>query len=184
VRLIAATNRDLRAEVDAGRFRQDLFYRLNVFPIHVPPLRERRADIPALVDSFIARFNEKHGKAIAGISREAMDALSRYGFPGNVRELENLVERAVVLSRSETLLRRDFPELEVQAEGGQPGATGSEKGSEGGFEERVRAFEAGLIERALEKAEGNQSKAAQSLGITERHLRSRMEKLGLRNRWK
>jgi DNA-binding NtrC family response regulator len=185
VRIIAATNRDLDGMVKGNLFRADLYYRLNVIPIHVPPLRERRADIPALVDSFIARFNEKHGKAIAGISREAMDALSRYGFPGNVRELENLVERAVVLSRSGTLLRRDFPELEAQVKGGgEPSATGSEKGSEGGFEERVRGFEAGLIEQALEKAEGNQSKAAQRLGITERHLRSRMEKLGLQNKWK
>jgi DNA-binding NtrC family response regulator len=174
VRIIAATNRDLDGMVKGNLFRADLYYRLNVIPIHVPPLRERRADIPALVDSFIARFKEKHGKTTAGISREAMDALMRYGFPGNVRELENLVERAVVLSRSEALLRRDFPELEAQPE----------KRAEGGFEERVRGFEAGLIEQALGEAEGNQSKAAQGLGITERHLRSRMEKLHLQNKWK
>ncbi len=111
VRIIAATNRDLEAMVRERAFRADLYYRLKVIPIRVPALRQRREDIPVLVDSFIARFNTKHGTSIAGISREAMDALMRHDFPGNVRELENLVERAVVLARGETLLRRDFPDV-------------------------------------------------------------------------
>lgn len=182
VRIIAATNRDLGAMVKERFFRADLYYRLNVIPIHVPPLRERREDIPALVDSFIARFNGKHAKAIACISREAVDALMRYRFAGNVRELENLVERAVVLARGETLLRRDFPEMPPDGEGVAEGS--GPTGSAGGFEERVRAFEAGLIGEALEKAHGNQSRAAADLDISERHLRSRMEKIGIQNKWR
>ena len=181
VRIIAATNRNLDAMVKERAFRADLYYRLNVIPIHVPALRQRREDIPVLVDSFIARFNTKHGTSIDGISREAMDALMRYDFPGNVRELENLVERAVVLARGQTLLRRDFPEMVAEGEAG-PGSAGAQ--TAGGLEEKVSVFETGVIEEALEKTRGNQSKAAEILGISERHMRSRMEKLGIRNRWK
>jgi DNA-binding NtrC family response regulator len=148
----------------------------------VPPLRERREDIPALVESFIARFNAKHGKRIEGISREAMDALARFSFPGNVRELENLVERAVVLARGSALRREDFPHLEVGG-GGETGGNGG-AGTHRDFEKKMQDFETGLVVGALEGAEGNQSRAAEMLGISERHLRSRMEKLGIQNRWR
>ncbi len=182
VRIIAATNRDLESMVRERTFRADLYYRLNVIPIRVPPLRQRREDIPVLVDSFISRFNAKHGTSIEGISREAMDALMRHDFPGNVRELENLVERAVVLARGRTLLRRDFPDIgQARGLGAGPGATGT---SAEGLEARVRAFETGLVAEALAQARGNQSRAAEALGMTERHLRSRMEKLGIQNTWK
>jgi transcriptional regulator with GAF, ATPase, and Fis domain len=181
VRIVAATHRDLADMVEHRLFRADLYYRLNVIPIHVPPLRERREDIPALVDAFIARFNARHGREIEGISREALDLLVRQAFPGNVRELENLIERAVVLSRSQTLLQRDFPDIAMAA-GADAGTAEIPEG--GAFDERLRRFAAGLISAALRRAEGNQSKAARALGISERHLRSRMEKLGLQNQWK
>jgi DNA-binding NtrC family response regulator len=181
VRIIAATNRDLEDMVKQRQFRADLFYRLNVIPIHVPPLRERKADIAALVDAFIARYNARHGRAIAGISREGMDLLMRHAFPGNVRELENLVERAVVLSRSEVLLQRDFPGVE----GAVAPVTGEAAFSDGvGFEASVRKYERERIEEALRQSEGNQSKAARSLGLTERHLRSYIERLNIENKWK
>jgi DNA-binding NtrC family response regulator len=183
VRIIAATNRDLEAMVKDRAFRADLYYRLNVIPIKVPALRQRREDIPVLVDSFIARFNAKHGASIVGISREAMDALMRHDFPGNVRELENLVERAVVLARGETLLRRDFPDVGGPGPGAAPEPNSLPEGA-GSLEDKVRAFETGLVTEALEKTRGNQSRAAEALGISERHLRSRMEKLGIQNIWK
>ncbi len=180
VRIIAATNRDLADMVAHRMFRTDLYYRLAVIPIHIPPLRERKEDIPALIDHFIPRFNEKHGKKIARMSREAMDSVMRYSFPGNVRELENLVERAVVLSRGEVLSRHDFPGL-GEASGAPPAEPDAAKG---GFEEKIRAYESRLIEEALKSSEGNQSEAARALGISERHLRSRMEKLGIENVFK
>src|SRR5208283_4929706 len=98
VRLIAATNVNLREEVKAGRFREDLFFRLNVFPIKVPPLRERRDDIPLMMNWFLQRFVKKHGKAITGFRERAVDALFAYDWPGNVRELENMIERGVILA--------------------------------------------------------------------------------------
>jgi formate hydrogenlyase transcriptional activator len=108
VRIIAATNRDLAEAVRAGRFRSDLFYRLNVFPLEVPPLRERRADIPQLVMFFVSRFAKRFGKAVEGVSQDAMDQLVNYSWPGNIRELQNLIERAVVLSPGPVLaLERD-----------------------------------------------------------------------------
>jgi DNA-binding NtrC family response regulator len=179
VRIITATNRDLSDLVEKRLFRADLFYRLNVIPIHIPALRERKQDIPVLIDHFITRFNEKHGKEITGMSREAMDLIMRHSFPGNVRELENLVERAVVLSRGDSLRKSDFPGLE-----GKDELAGAPLPLEGGFEEKVRGFESRLIEDALRETEGNQSKAARALGISERHLRSRMEKLGIENKFK
>jgi DNA-binding NtrC family response regulator len=181
VRIIAATNRNLSDMVKKGLFRADLFYRLNVIPIHIPPLRERKSDIPVLADALIARFNGRLGRAIGGISREAMDSLLRYNFPGNVRELENLVERAMVLSRGDMLLQKDFPDLGADIGAAAPGALEADGST---FDEKVRKFEAGLIEAALREAEGNQSRAARVLGLTERHLRSRMEKIDLQNKWK
>jgi DNA-binding NtrC family response regulator len=187
VRIIAATNRDLADMVKRGLFRADLFYRLNVIPIHVPPLRERREDVPALVDRFIGKANERHGRKITGIAREAMDALMRYPFPGNVRELENMVERAVVLSRTDMLLGRDFPDLAPATEAGGDGAGAAVEAAgavEGSLTDTLRAIETRMITEALRAAGGNQSRAARALGISERHLRSRMEKLGLANAWK
>jgi DNA-binding NtrC family response regulator len=169
VRLVAATHRDLEAMVRAGDFREDLFFRLNVVAITLPPLRERREDVPLLVDHFLRRFADE-GQA-RGVSREAMDLLLKHDYPGNVRELENLVHRAVVLARSETITTADLP-LHV---GGLKPET---KGVEGSFAERVRAFEKALIFEALDKAGGVQTRAAAALGMSERHLRYKLKKYG------
>jgi len=177
VRIIAATNRDLRAFVSEGRFRQDLFYRINVIDLHIPPLRERKEDIQLLIEHFIAQFNERNGRSIRGLSREALDRLMKHSFPGNVRELENLIERAVVLSRGDLIKTEDMPPEETSIGGGhthQAMPVGIE------YEEAMKRFERKLIEGAMQKAEGNQSAAARALGITERHLRSRLERLGLK----
>jgi two-component system NtrC family response regulator len=167
VRLVAATHRDLDAMVRSGEFREDLFFRLNVVAITLPPLRERREDVPLLVDHFLRRFADE-GKP-RGISREAMDLLLKHDFPGNVRELENLVHRAVVLARSDTITKADLP---LHLGGLKPEA----KVDTGGFAERVMAFEKALIDEALEKAGGVQTRAAAALGMSERHLRYRLKK--------
>ena len=169
VRLVAATHRDLEAMVRSGEFREDLFFRLNVVAITLPPLRERREDVPLLVDHFLRRFVDE-GKP-RGVSREAMDLLLKHDYPGNVRELENLVHRAVVLARSDTITTADLP---LHLGGLKP----ETKGETGGFAERVLAFEKALIFEALEKAGGVQTRAAGALGMSERHLRYRLKKYG------
>jgi two-component system NtrC family response regulator len=171
VRVIAATHRDLEAMVREGEFREDLFFRLNVVAITLPPLRERREDIPLLVDHFLRRFQEE-GKA-RSVSREAMDLLLKHDYPGNVRELENLIHRAVVLARGEVVATSDLPlhlgELRPEAGGGEAAP----------FKERVVAFEKALILEALDRSGGVQTRAAAALGMTERHLRYKLKKFGL-----
>jgi two-component system NtrC family response regulator len=172
VRVIAATNQDLETMVRSGAFREDLFYRLNVVSIDIPPLRERREDIPHLVDHFIRRFSEDSGSKVSGISREAMDVLLKYDFPGNVRELENTIHRAIVLARGRLVSTSDLPlhlgELEREKQ--------DEASS---LVDRVAAFERALIVEALGKADGVKTRAARALGISERHLRYRINKYGL-----
>jgi len=169
VRLVAATHRDLKAMISAGEFREDLFFRLNVVQVSLPPLRARREDIPLLVDHFLRRFQDE-GRARA-VSREAMDLLLKHDYPGNVRELENLVHRAVVLARGYTITTADLP-LHLAGLPPEP------KGAPLGFAERVRAFEKALIFEALEKAGGVQTRAAAALGMSERHLRYKLKKYG------
>ncbi len=170
VRLVAATHRDLEAMVRAGEFREDLFFRLNVVAITLPPLRERREDIPLLVDHFLRRFADE-GRA-RSVSREAMDLLLKHEYPGNVRELENLVHRAVVLARGEVVGTSDLP-LHLL------GLAPELSSAAGTFTERVEAFERALIHEALEKSGGVQTRAAAALGISERHLRYKLKKYGL-----
>jgi formate hydrogenlyase transcriptional activator len=173
VRLIAATNRDLEKEVAAGRFRADLFYRLNVFPARVPPLRERKEDIPNLVTHFIAHQRRRLGKTIDGVSRESMERLRRYSWPGNIRELQNVVERACVLAAGPVLT---IPESLSEGPVAQAGA------------DRLLTLaeaEKHHIRRALEASGGTingAGGAAVMLGINPNTLRSRMEKLGLLQR--
>lgn len=176
VRIIAATNRDLEAEVRAGRFRADLYYRVNVVPVTIPPLREHRSDIPYLVEYFIKKYSLKARKTLKGITLEAMARIMRYPFPGNVRELENVIERGIVLCRGEYLTETDiFLPLEGDsAEGGAPLPEGS-------YEETMFAFERGFLKRVLERSEGNKSAAARELGINERRLRYRLKVLGMEN---
>jgi DNA-binding NtrC family response regulator len=173
VRMIAATNRDLEAMVARGEFRDDLYYRLNVVSIEIPPLRERREDIPALVEHFLERFASERTVPVTGVSREAMDLLVKYEYPGNVRELENLVHRAVVLARDRTLTTADLPirVARMKADGHAEMATT--------FVERVAEFERALIVEALDRAGGVQTRAARALGMSERHLRYKLRKYKL-----
>jgi formate hydrogenlyase transcriptional activator len=170
VRLIAATNRDLGAEVEAGRFRSDLFYRLNVFPARVPPLRERQDDIPLLVNHFIAQNRRKLGKPLDGVTSDSTARLAGYGWPGNIRELQNVIERACVLATG--------PVIEIRESLGA--ASGGERSS--GPLPTMAEAERAHIKRALEASGGTvhgPRGAAKLLGVNPNTLRSRMEKLGL-----
>ena len=171
VRLLAATHRDLEALVKAGGFREDLYYRINVVTLAVPPLRERREDIPLLLDHFLSKFARANGKTIRGLTREARDTLLRYDYPGNVRELENLMERAVVLTRDEVIGRADLP-LSVRE-------TEPESGEATGLPAAVEGLERRMIRDALARADGVQTRAAELLGISERVLRYKLRKYGL-----
>ncbi len=171
VRVIAATHRDLPAMAKAGQFREDLYYRLNVVSIELPPLRERREDIPLLVEAFLKRFAGE-GQA-REVSKEALDRLVKHDYPGNVRELENLVHRAVVLSRGPLLTTADLPlgVRELRAERAGRRAAPPSPGA-------WRPSRRGLIREALERAEGVQTRAARLLGMSERHLRYKLQKYG------
>jgi formate hydrogenlyase transcriptional activator len=190
VRVIAATNRDLEEAVRAGRFRADLFYRLNVFPLRVPPLRERVADIPQLAMFFLERFARRFGRPVEAISAETMDRLARYSWPGNIRELQNVIERAVVLSRGPALeLDRDLlpaasrlepePAVEQRAECHRPPDALPASGLAAALEETERAHIVAALARAAGVIEGPRG-AAQILKVHPNTLRSRMEKLGIR----
>jgi len=167
VRIITATHRDLQAETKAGRFREDLFYRLNVLPIHCPPLRERRDDIPLLIDHFVAKNNTRLGTSIRGLDTETRRLLYEYGWPGNVRELENTIERAMVLSEGEQIIAADLPErireardpVQVQLASGELSV-----------KKTTRIIEEILIRRALQKTKGNRTRAAEVLEISHRAL--------------
>jgi two-component system NtrC family response regulator len=171
VRLLAATHRDLEALVAAGKFREDLYYRIDVVTITVPPLRERREDIPLLLDHFVERFARANGRKMRGLTTEARDALLRYDYPGNVRELENLVERAVVLTRDDVIGLDDLPLTVRDVEkSGPDGRT---------LPAAVEGLERRMIQEALLRAGGTQTRAAESLGISERVLRYKLRKYGL-----
>ena len=173
VRLVAATNRDLRAMVAEGRFREDLLFRLQVVTLDLPPLRERTGDIPLLVDHFMGELAAQHGRSVKGITPEARALLARYGWPGNVRELRNAIENMVLLARGELLTVDDVPET-VRG-GGGPAATGS-------FDLAGRSLaevERELIRRNLELMEGNRAKTAQVLGVGERTLYRKIKEYGL-----
>ncbi|MBI3107440.1 MAG: sigma-54-dependent Fis family transcriptional regulator [Candidatus Rokubacteria bacterium] len=171
VRVLAATHRNLEALVREGRFRDDLYYRINVVTLLLPPLRERREDLPPLIEHFLTRFAGKNGKTIRGLTREARDALLRYDYPGNVRELENLIERAVVLTRDEVIGKSDLPlSLDEQGPEGEAPA---------GLVAAVEGLERRMIRDALSRAGGVQTRAAELLGISERVLRYKLRKYGL-----
>lgn len=193
-RIIAATNRDLRAEVDAHRFREDLFFRLNVIQISLPPLRERRDDIPRLIRYFLGKFNDELGKRITSVSREVLDVLMAYDYRGNVRELENILEHATTLelgpeiSRSSlpAYLRNDAPQMARVSSDSQwrrvdrSEWTVPEMGDDGvELEGIVEDVERSLIEQSLERTQGNKTEAARLVGITFRSLRYRLKKYGL-----
>jgi two-component system NtrC family response regulator len=175
VRVISATNRELEQRVKEGAFRDDLFYRLNVVLMSLPPLRERKEDIPILIDHFLKRYAEENGKEIAGLSSEAQDVLLKYDYPGNVRELENIIERAVVIAREDVISVEDLPFSESMEE-----TTESRKAEEGLLRGSIEELEKKLIVEAMEKAGDHQIRAAEFLGISERMLRYKLKKYGLK----
>jgi transcriptional regulator with PAS, ATPase and Fis domain len=171
VRILAATNRDLPRMVASEEFREDLYYRLNVLQITLPPLRDRPEDVPLLVRHFIGRFRLETGRPIAGITDDALAALARYPFPGNVRELENIIERAFVLCPGEQICLADLPENVVQATDPQvkmPGQRGS-----------LEEAGAQAIREALERHDGNRTRAAADLGIHRSTLIRKLKRYGL-----
>jgi len=172
VRLIAATNRDLRAALEEGTFREDLYYRLNVVPIDIAPLRERREDIPDLVNLFVSRFATDSSKPIEGITPEAMQILVNYHWPGNVRELQNIVERACALAKGNRLEAADI-HLDTRP---------SKGGNGGGFLPEgmtLEQWEDEMVQEALRRANGNKSQAARLLGLSRNALRYRLSKIGI-----
>ncbi len=164
VRIVAATNRDLRAQVAAGRFREDLFYRLNVIAVTAPPLRARREDVPLLVDHFLGTYCAKNNRARLSVARAVMQLLCDYTWPGNVRELENVIERAVVLCRGDTLTTDDLPDVIVQASAPPPTALTVTIGTP------LEEIEGRLIRETLRHTKGDKPLAAQLLGISTRTI--------------
>jgi DNA-binding NtrC family response regulator len=173
VRIISATNSDLRAAIKKYKFREDLYYRLNVIPIHLPPLRQRREDIHLLANHFLHKFNRKFGKNIKGIKKDAMQMLEKYDWPGNIRELENLMERLAVLSKADHIGSDRLP---PEIKGELPCRPGSE---ETNLEEAVQKFEADFIRQAIKKAGGKKGEAAKLLGIHRNTLLQLEKKLNL-----
>jgi DNA-binding NtrC family response regulator len=179
VRLVTATNRDLLQDISAGSFREDLYYRLNVVPIHIPPLRERREDIPLLLEHFLAKFNDRLKKQIDAVSAEAIARMVSYHWPGNIRELENMMERTMLFcDRSEIGVSDLPPEI-----GGLPAAAAVPTAG-ASLKEAVRAeterVERELIQKALDETGGNVTQAARKLKISRKSLQTKMKELGLR----
>ena len=182
VRLVAATNRVLETEVKEGRFREDLFYRLNVIPIQIPPLRERADDIPLLVEHFIAKFNKRLNTDVEGVSPDALAALLAHTWPGNIRELENLIERSVLLTEDTVLTMGDLPGLTPSNLGRVEAPPDAE---EMGLKEYVRVYttklERARIQRVLEEEDSNVTRASKKLGISRKSLQMKMKDYGLRD---
>ncbi len=171
VRLVGATHCDLKAMVVLGKFREDLFYRLNVISVDLPPLRSRKRDIPLLVEYFLSHYAEENGKHVHAVSQEAMTLLLDYPYPGNVRELQNIIERAVVMTRNEMITCEELPIDELGHQGILPPAT---------LPEQVEELEKKAIAKALRQALGIQNRAAEILGLTERNLRYKLKKYGFK----
>lgn len=170
VRILAATNQNLETLMKIGSFREDLYYRLNVVTIVIPPLRERRQDLPPLMDHLLKVFAKKNAKTIRGFTQEARDVLLRYDYPGNVRELENIVERATIITRDDVIGKGDLP-LSVQA-------SEAEESTGTNMTAVVEGLERRMIKEALAESDGVQTRAAEKLGITERALRYKLKKYG------
>jgi two-component system NtrC family response regulator len=177
VRIIAATNKDLEGKIKDGSFREDLYYRLNVVSVKIPPLRERKEDIIPLTENFIEKFCKENDKEVLGVSKEVVDILMKYNYPGNVRELENIVERAVVLTRGKVITLSDLP---MNIKGFKEEKTIPELG-EMTLTEQVEALEKELIYDALQESKGNQTKAGKLLGLTERNLRYKLKKYNIKH---
>jgi len=181
VRIIAATNRNLSEMVDTGDFRQDLFYRLNVINIESPPLRERRDDIPLLAKHFLAKYNDRLGKTVNGISEEAMEKLAKYDYPGNVRELENVIERTVALEGGSTILPESLPPFVNTAQGRKLASSHEIEITEDGIDldQVIGQIEKELLVKAIHMSDGVKKRASKLLKITFRSMRYRCEKYNL-----
>jgi two-component system response regulator HydG len=180
IRLIAATNKDLAKAMKEGSFREDLFYRLSVIPLRIPPLRERREDVPDLAEHFLKKYNQENSKNIKGISSPAMKTLLAYDWPGNVRELENCMERAVVMSESDWIRHSDLP-LALQSGKMEEAASPEGESEKEGFwavGRPMREIEKEYILRTLEEMKGNRTRTAEVLGISVRGLRDKLKEYG------
>ncbi|MEW6530957.1 MAG: sigma-54 dependent transcriptional regulator [Thermodesulfobacteriota bacterium] len=176
IRIIAASNKVLLDEVKKGTFREDLFYRLNVVPIHLPPLRDRKEDIPLLAEHFLKIYNEKNNKNVQGFHPRALDALMRYSWPGNIRELENIVERSVIFSREDYVIFPELPEV-IREASGDTLSLEVRQGFKPGM--TIREMERELIIRTLEDNDGNRTRTARILGITRRTLQHKLKEYDL-----
>jgi DNA-binding NtrC family response regulator len=182
VRLIAATNKNLEKALENGMFREDLYYRLNVIPIYIPTLRERPEDIGPLIDFFIKKYSEKNKRPISAISQQVMDILLQYSWPGNIRELENAIENAIVMTDTHKIEISDLPgylQNQRKAETKIPISEELDSKQEAPFKDQMRVCEREIIRRALEEAKGNKTHAARKLGFSLRTLRNKIQKLRL-----
>ncbi len=178
VRIVAATNRDLREAIAQGGFREDFYYRLNVFSLHVPPLAERRDDIPVLIDHFLRKFSMELNKEVYEVDDDVIGIFLNYPWPGNVRELENVIERAVVLAEGERITRDELPPELLRADGQLP-SIAAPRDSAGSLIEHTDRLERELIQGALEKFRWNRTKAAEHLGLKRTTLQYKIKKYGL-----
>lgn len=176
VRVLAATNKDLEKEMEQGRFRQDLFYRLNVIPLHVPPLRDRKEDIPLLAEHFMNEFALKEAKPLKGIEDKALETLMIHDWPGNVRELKNIIERLVIMSRSDHITAEDIPPL-LRGTETPKAATGA--AFSGTFKKAKKIFEKAYISRKLSENDWNISKTAEAIGLERSNLHRKIKHYGL-----
>jgi two-component system response regulator HupR/HoxA len=174
VRIVAATHHDLERDVRDGKFRHDLFYRLGVFTVHTPPLRERLDDVPLLAQHFVDRFSRKHHKRVLGVTDEALEMLATYDFPGNVRELENEIERAFTLADPDGYVTPDLLSAKFVA------TRACAKPAKGSLRSAVERYESGLVREALQRNEGNRTHTAADLGLSRRGLIDKLEKYGIR----
>jgi len=176
VRIICATNRDLAAEVERSAFRQDLYYRLMVFPIRLPPLRERREDIPPLAEHFLRRYCQEYRRNVAGLSQEALDALANYGWPGNIRELENEIQRLVIQTESDSWIEVGELSPQIRKVEGTLSRIAPKKGT---LREMMEQVERWLLSEALRENDNNKTRTAQLLGITREGLHKKLAKFGM-----
>ena len=197
LRIVAATNRDLEKEVQLGHFREDLYYRINVIRVRLPPLRERRDDIPLLAGAFLARFSSDMGRKVEGLSRDAIDVLMNHDFPGNVRELENAIERACILTDSDTLQPRDFDFIAARRSSPEPEGNETKNPARNGQAEEIpdrggkgvpadfqgattlEEMEKRAIREALARNGNHREKTAAELGITRRTLLNKIKDYGI-----
>jgi len=181
IRLITATNKNLQESVREKLFREDLYYRLNVIDIHMPPLRERKEEIPFLVDHFIKKFNRSEGKQVRTLSKDALNALMQHQYPGNIRELENIIERALVLAEKDVLRSEDLPLYIISREKFTSASHTTETGDPSHpLSERLLAVEKEILKNTLKKHKFHQTNAARELGISEGCLRYKIRAMGLR----